>query len=108
MRRKPTGELPFEDLPLLVRFRDLTDPTSIESVDPFELARSYGAGVTLKRATVEITDDPITTGITKNLPWLASSNLAPALFPPSPRFRQQEDVPQVEELNYNDFRITSP
>lgn len=49
--------------PMLVTFGDLDDPTSVERVDPDDLAASFGEGVALKRITVQITDDPVTTGI---------------------------------------------
>lgn len=43
-------ELPIGSLPLLVRFRDLSDPKSVERVDPGNLAASSGEGVRLTRA----------------------------------------------------------
>lgn len=60
-------------LPMLVRFRNIADPTTVEKVDPENLAASFGAGVKLRRTTVELTDDPVTTGIEKRLGWLAHS-----------------------------------
>ncbi len=69
-RAKPKGEVPIANLALLVRFRDPNDPTTVDRVDPYNLAASFGAGVKLLRATVEITDDPLTTGIEKKLRWL--------------------------------------
>lgn len=56
--------------PMLVTFRNIEDPTSVELVDPDDLAASFGEGVKLKRITVQITDDPVTTGIEKRLGWL--------------------------------------
>ena len=56
------------DYPLLVTFGDVRDPKTVARVDPDNLAASFGPGVTLKRITVEITDDPVTTGIEKRLP----------------------------------------
>jgi hypothetical protein len=53
--------------PLLVTFADPADPKSVLAVDPDNLAASFGPGVTLKRVTVEITDDEVTTGIEKRL-----------------------------------------
>ena len=105
-RRKPKGELPFKDLPVLVRFRDPNNPTSVELVDPFNLAASFGSGVTLKGASVEITDDPITKGIEARLPWLASSKVSPTLFPRDLTRgpRTMPEVPLVERLRYDDFR----
>ncbi|MGO9135058.1 MAG: hypothetical protein ACLP8A_13580 [Methylovirgula sp.] len=64
------ADVPFEKLPLLVRFREINDPATVEEVEPDNLAASFGPGVRLVRATVEITDDPVTTGIEKWLVWL--------------------------------------
>lgn len=58
--------------PMLVRFRDITDPTTVERVDPDDLAASFGEGIKLRRVTVQLTDDPVTKGIIKELPWLAN------------------------------------
>jgi hypothetical protein len=106
-RHKPKGALPFKDLPVLVRFRDPSDPTSVEIVDPLNLAASFGPGVMLKSAFVEITDDPVTKGIEAKLPWLASSKVSPSLFPrPDPKLgpRTVSETPPAEDLQYNDFR----
>jgi hypothetical protein len=59
-----------EELPMLVRFRDIADPKSVEAVDPNDLAKSFGPGVKLLRATIEMTSDPVTTRIEKRLGWL--------------------------------------
>lgn len=58
--------------PMLVTFSDIDDPTSVTLVDPDDLAASFGEGVTLKRITVQLTDDPVTTGIEERLGWLLS------------------------------------
>jgi len=55
---------------LLIRFRDLDDPATAERVDPFDLAASFGPGVKLLRATIEMTNDPVTTGLDQKLPWI--------------------------------------
>ncbi|CAH0353332.1 MAG: hypothetical protein WA085_06640 [Sphingobium sp.] len=68
-REKLHFELPEDDYPLLVRFRDIRNPDTVESVDPYDLAASFGRGVTLKRITIQITDDPIATGIWRRFPW---------------------------------------
>lgn len=75
--------LPLTSLPLLVRFRDLNNPKTVERVDPLDMGRSFGAGAKLVRATLEIvpagiwpfnwfgiTGEPITTGIDQRLAWL--------------------------------------
>ena len=60
---EPTG------YPKLVYFRNIADPTSVEEVDPGNLAASFGPGVRLKRITVQVTNDDVTTGIEKRLGW---------------------------------------
>ena len=59
-----------QNYPMLVTFTDIADPSSVKLVDPADLAASFGPGVKLKRITVEITDDPVTSGIEKRLGWL--------------------------------------
>ena len=68
------AEVRAADYPLLVTFADPADPTSVQRVDPANLAASFGPGVTLKRITVEVTKDPVTTGIEKRLGWLLDKN----------------------------------
>lgn len=81
LKRREPIELPrtFPDIgqlkdqparPMLVRFADITDPRTVEKVDSDDLAASFGQGVKLKRITVQLTDDPVTTGIEKRLGWL--------------------------------------
>jgi hypothetical protein len=80
-------ELPLTSLPMLVRFRDLNDPMTVERVDPLDIAKSFGAEVKLVRATLEIvpsgtwplsslgiTGEPITSGIDRRLLWLSRLN----------------------------------
>jgi len=71
-RNRPRAELPSDKLPTLVRFREISEPTSVELVAPADLAATFGPGVTLRRVTVEITDEPVTRGIEAKLPWLAN------------------------------------
>ena len=61
---------PPHDYPMLVRFRDIADPKSVERVDPDNVAASFGLGVKLRRITVQLTDDLVTVGIEKRLGWL--------------------------------------
>lgn len=57
--------------PFLVRFRDDHDPGSVEAVNPGNLVSTYGPGMTLRPIVVQLTDEPVTTGIGKRLPWLS-------------------------------------
>ncbi|MEM0929728.1 MAG: hypothetical protein AAGI89_10605 [Pseudomonadota bacterium] len=66
----PPAAVDPEHYPMLVTFGDLKDPSSVEKVDPDDLAASFGEGVTIKRITVQLTDDPVTTGIERRLGWL--------------------------------------
>jgi hypothetical protein len=76
-------DLPLANLPMLVRFRDMSDPKTVERVNPGYLSTSF-PGATLERATLEVVSarmwpfnlfghagPPITTGIEKRLPWLS-------------------------------------
>lgn len=65
---KPSG------WPMLVRFRDIRDPASVEEVKPEELKAAIGKGYAVRRVTVERTEDPIAVDIARRLPWLAKSN----------------------------------
>ncbi|QYO64323.1 hypothetical protein [Leptolyngbya sp. 7M] len=63
------AEVAPEDYPMLVTFSDLADPASVQSVDPAALRTTFGQGYTLRRITVRITDDEVTTGVERRLPW---------------------------------------
>ena len=63
-------EIALDRLPALAASTDPADPQSFQFVDPNNLAPALGDGVRLQRATVEVTDDPITNGITRTVPWL--------------------------------------
>jgi hypothetical protein len=81
----PVGHLEERSAyPMLVTFGDLDDPTSVERVDPDDLAATFGDGVSLKRITVQVTDDPVTSGIERRLGWLGNireMNLSNEDFP---------------------------
>lgn len=98
---KPRGDVPFKDLPMLVRFRDVHDPTSVERVDPHDLATSFGTGVKLDGMSVEITDAPVSEGIELLLPWLAhlrGQRLSP------PPLGPLSTTPLINLLTDDDFR----
>lgn len=75
-------ELPLDSLPMLVRFRDPSDPLTVERVNPNNLPEQFGKGVKLTRATLQVAPasswfvgpssskiEPIVTGIESKLPW---------------------------------------
>ena len=57
--------------PMLVTFGDIDDPTSVTLVDPDDLAATFGEGYALRRITLQITDEPVTTGIEKRVGWIS-------------------------------------
>jgi hypothetical protein len=61
-----------DNYPMFVRFRDPADPKSVEQVDPDDLAKTFGPGYRLKSLTVQVTDEPVTSGIEKRLGWLGN------------------------------------
>lgn len=85
--------------PMMVVFGDLTDPTSVTKVDPDDLASKFGEGVRLKRITVELTDDPVTTGIEQRLKWM-SEYPEPSLKPG----HDPRDYSLPAKLLHGDFR----
>jgi hypothetical protein len=57
--------------PILMTFDDITDPKTARQVDPLNLAATFGSGVSLTAATVEVTDEPVTVGRVEGvLGWL--------------------------------------
>jgi hypothetical protein len=62
---------PIEVRPMLVTFRNVHDPMSVELVDPANLSAQFGDGVQLRRIIVEVTNEDVTDGIEQRLRWLA-------------------------------------
>jgi hypothetical protein len=71
-----TGEcdVPKQYVPLMVRFRDENDPTTVERVFPSQLGNSFDDDVHFVGAEVKITDRPITKSINYYLNWLTEEN----------------------------------
>lgn len=86
--------------PMLVRFKDIADPKSVERVDKANLAASFGTGYALRRITVEKTGEPVTVGIVKRLAWLSEF--------PEPRldgdYKGSTNPNLAEKLTHGAFR----
>ena len=100
-----TVTIPLDRYPLLVTFTDLTDPTTVKVVDPENLAPTFGPGVSLKRITLEITDEPVTEGkIESVLGWFFEvDSLTPR--DKQPRFlKDQTPEQRVSLLDFMDWK----
>jgi hypothetical protein len=53
-----------------VTFADINVPKSVIEVDPNDLEATLGPSITWNEITLESTDEPVTTGIVRKLPWL--------------------------------------
>ena len=92
--------LTASELPDLVTFADINDPRSFLRVDPHDLPAALGRGVKWNSITIEITNEPLTTGIEKKLPWL--NNLRTTLS--GKTFTADEDIPSAGHLGGADFK----
>ncbi|MBZ9817100.1 hypothetical protein [Mesorhizobium sp. CA7] len=68
------GTRTYQNLyPTLAAFTDLNNPSTVTILDPSDLSKFFGSGVSLRRIELEITDEPVTQGtITAVLPCLTS------------------------------------
>jgi hypothetical protein len=60
-----------ENIPTLVTFSDLTDPSTARVVVPEEFATVFGSDVRFLGARIQMTRDPVTETIESQLPWLS-------------------------------------
>ncbi|MFL6844355.1 MAG: hypothetical protein ACJ8ER_05695 [Allosphingosinicella sp.] len=67
---RPVVVLNWNDYPTMVRFTDLEDPKTLTVVSPADLSNEFGNGVSIRRITIAVTDDPITDEIRNRLKWL--------------------------------------
>ncbi|MCA9468988.1 MAG: hypothetical protein KC643_26590, partial [Nitrospira sp.] len=82
---------------------DLTDPKTVQKVDPENLAATFGPGVELKRITLEITDEPVTEGKVESLlgEVLIFKTVEERIVEKKAGIYDQNDV--VNQLNKFDF-----
>jgi hypothetical protein len=67
------GSIPAQSgYPMLVQFRNLNDPRSVGVINLDNLEASFGPGVRLRRITIQMVDENVTTGIEKRLGWLSN------------------------------------
>jgi len=70
-RQTEERDIPTESYPMLVTFKDITDPASVREVKADGFAASFGEGYALKRMTLQVTDEAVTEGVVEGaLGWL--------------------------------------
>ena len=97
--------LPLTRLPMIVRFADINDPKSVEQVDPEHMDKTFGPGVKITRASLEITKDPITTGIEKRFPlWFSELRAKRATLDGDTSLMRSVPTPLSNDLSTGNFR----
>ncbi|TFI56472.1 hypothetical protein E2493_20030 [Sphingomonas parva] len=59
-----------EDYPQFVRFSDLSDPGTIEQINPADVAKLYGSGYAIRRIIAKTTSAPVSRRLERHLIWL--------------------------------------
>jgi hypothetical protein len=88
-----------DPLPILVTFRDMTDPTSVQRIEPADLTASFGKGYRLKAITAAVTNAPVTVGIEKRL-WEIGLSNGDSL---DKDFKPTTNPTLAQQLRYSDF-----
>ncbi|HEX8263299.1 MAG TPA: hypothetical protein VF547_10545 [Allosphingosinicella sp.] len=88
--------------PMLVTFRNISDPTSVEQVDPTDIAATLGPGYALKAITVELVSQRPEHAIEARLPWLAAVGRERASLIPNPP-RLLKDTKPIQLVAPSDF-----
>ncbi|WP_312366069.1 hypothetical protein [Ensifer sp.] len=91
--------------PLLVTFVDVSNPASVQLVDPSNLAGTFGPGYRLHSIALSITDEPVTDGnVESALPWLKRiGQTRPTLIPNPPLYRKDAKNPDLQYLMPGSF-----
>lgn len=103
---KAPHAMPGIDTPTMVRFADIDDPMSVESVDPVDFAKVLGPGYRLKALTVQITDQPVTSDIGRRLDakfWMSWSKQRKARLTTENISKSTYSKSMAVSLTKNDF-----
>lgn len=87
-------EVPVREYPILIFYDDLSNPKSAQNPAPNALAKVFGPGVSLKRITLEITDEPVTTG--------RGAKLLPCLTRNEPCILKDDNRVYADPLRFTD------
>ena len=58
--------------PAFVTFRNVSDPLSVESVDPSALENAFGVSARIESVTLAVTEASVTNDLDQRLPWLSA------------------------------------
>jgi hypothetical protein len=94
-------ELPREHWPVMVRFCQVDDPSSVELVHRNELSRTFSSSASVEHVTIEVVDAPITQRIETDLPWLSQHRGSRVRNVPG---QGERSLPQ--RINHTHFRLT--
>ncbi|RYD41460.1 MAG: hypothetical protein EOP63_15475 [Sphingomonadales bacterium] len=109
LTKKLQPGVPFRsNYPMLVTFRDIKVPASVERVDPQNLSASFGLGYRIRAITVEETDRPITQKIGEKLPWLSSYWERSTLIPNPPAYPEDTIESEIRLLGAAGFSTKRP
>ena len=87
-----TAGLPRKRWPLMVRFRNLSDPRTVEQVDPDAIG--------VRRVIIQTTTEPITAVLQRRLEWLSTQVGSLVKRPANVAI---SDMPRVQRLTEMDF-----
>lgn len=101
----PALTLNRADYPLLVTFRDISDPSTLERVDLDHFDRQFGPGCQLKSIEVSVSNETVTMGKLHHLlPWLNWIDSArTTLIPNPPSLSNQAVDPEIQYMGTESF-----
>ena len=99
-KAKSAFELYPDELPLLVHFRDINDPASVEKVEPANLSAAFGPEFRLKRIIVALTNDSVTAVVTPRLHWLSKER---GSLVEAPSHTPVRELPFASSITHMDF-----
>jgi hypothetical protein len=73
-RLRGPWEMPASELPVFLSFSDVGNNRTVSFVKADEFGKAFGPAVQFKRVVVEMTDSPVTTQISDQLPFLSDLN----------------------------------
>lgn len=99
-RAGPPLVVPLENYPLLVTFKDINDPNSLQLVDPNNMDALLGNGMKMKKIFLELTYEPVTRG--QVMSWLKWIGQIKGRLEPTDK-KYVKDLTFEEKIRRSDF-----